>query len=200
MLNLRRNLKLVALEGLEMKKYFFRTIVIILALCAVSGFSHANSDDPAIFWDNEGNVHIFTTSEAELNFAWGWAQMRDNTELLLDTIQNERASTIEQIDASQVENYQLFADGMTGFLNRRLETVSPAHKALLPLQASDIFALQNASLSEWTTVFLHADGFQGAGTSSLGYPNLAVSKQVEAVSREVLMEGFRQLELLLPLN
>ena len=179
-------------------------LLVCFALYLSIGFAdnhtYNSANDPAIFWDEVGNVHIFANSEAELHFAWGWAQMRDNTKILLDTIQNERTSTIEQLDTSQIDNYQLFADGMTGFLNRRLETVSPEHQALLPLQASDIFALQYASLGESLDVYLHTDGFQGAGTSSLGYPNLAVSKKVEAVSREVLMEDFRQLELLLPLT
>jgi len=180
-----------------MKKHF---LALIICFLVALGMSTAQAEDPAIFWDEAGNVHLFTNSDAELHFAWGWAQMRANTKLLLNTIEAARQDSSVMASEADEASYQYFADGMTGFLNRRLETISPAHQAMLPLQAMDVAALQEAALGEWIDIYLHEDGFQDVGTSSLGYPMILASKKVEAVARDVLMEDFRMLELPLPLE
>lgn len=184
-------------ERLIMKR---QALVLVICFLAMLVVSTTQAEDPAIFWDEDGNVHLFTNSEAELNFAWGWAQMRDNTQVLLNAIETRRQSSSVMASETDEANYQYFADGMTGFLNRRLETISPTYQALLPLQANDVVALKDAALGEWIDIYLHQNGFQGVGTSSLGYPQIVVDKKVEAVDRAVLMEDFRMLELLLPLN
>jgi len=175
-------------------------LVLIACFLAILGMSSAHAEDPAIFWDEAGNIHLFTNSEAELNFAWGWAQMRDNTKLLLDVIAKEEPVASAMPFDMDEEQYQLFADGMTGFLNRRLDTLSLEHQALLPLESRDVLRLQKAALGEWRIIFLHHPEFQKAGTGQLGVPKIVIDKKVEAVDRAVLMEDFRMLELLAPLS
>jgi len=185
-----------------MKRHWFIKFICVVAVLGLSITQAENSinKDPAIFWDEAGNIHLFTNSEAELHFAWGWAQMRDNTKLLLNTIQSERQNVAKMVPEAQAENYQFFADGMTGFLNRRLDTLTPAHRAMLPLQSADVMSLMSSELGGWRDVYLHQSDFLGAGTSSLGFPQFTVDNTVLAVDRVDLMGNFEMLELLAPLS
>ncbi len=139
---------------------------------------------PEILWDTWGIPHIVAQKDSDAFYAFGWAQMRSHSDLLLKLYAVARGRGAEyfgdsylptdqsvrilgipdlaeqwyvQQDPAFRANLEAFAAGINDFAHRHPEAVSAAVRAVLPVTPQDVIAHTTRVM----TVFV-------AGTSECG--------------------------------
>ena len=143
-------------------------ILVFLACILLSGSGIRNKDaGPEILWDNYGVPHIYSNSNQEMYYAFGWAQMNNHADLMLklyaqargrsaeyfgkDYLESDRkillfdlpgiASTIYQQKDKEYKSYlDAFVKGINDFAEKNPEAIGEKFRQVLPVTAQDVLA------------------------------------------------------------
>ena len=153
-------------------KSFFHAINIGPALAAgliIFFFGRADAQSPKaeILWDNYGVPHIYGKTTADMYYAFGWAQMHNHANLLLQLYGEGRGRAaeywgkrylnsdeiIQRFDLAQVAQkvyseqhpeYKTYLDefvkGINAYANAHPEAIDEKHKQVLPITPQDVIA------------------------------------------------------------
>ena len=89
------------------------TISIVLALIIYANLNAQNSRSSEIKWDNWGVPHISGATDADVYFAFGWAQMKAHGNIILKSYAKARGRSAEYWGGTQ----NLKSDQLTRKLN-----------------------------------------------------------------------------------
>lgn len=150
-----------------------KTLISIAAFLLFFSQGKAQPRETEILWDNYGVPHIFAPGKAEMYYAFGWAQMHNHANLLLQLYGQARGKAAEywgerfvtsdmQIHmfklperaedqyVHQAPEYKTYLDafvkGVNAYAASHPEAISPECKQVLPVTAQDVLAHCNRIL------------------------------------------------------
>ena len=127
----------------------------------------SQKEQTEILWDNYGVPHIYAGNNKEMYYAFGWAQMTNHANLLLqlygqargrsaeywgaDNLENDKQMMLFNIPAKAEEAYRqqakefkeyidAFVKGINDYAKTYPEAIDENMKQVLPVAATDIFA------------------------------------------------------------
>ncbi len=135
---------------------------IILLACRSN-----RNDNPEILWDNYGVPHIYSTTNQEMYYAFGWAQMNCHADLILklyaqargraseyfgkDYLESDRQILLFDLPGLARENYlkldgeyksylDAFVKGMNDYAKTHADSISEDYRQVLPVTGEDILS------------------------------------------------------------
>ena len=144
-----------------------RVTVVVLALGLATGCARPGPRVTEILWDTWGVPHVFARDEAELSYAFGWAQMHSHGDLLLRLYGESRGRAAEywgegHLDsdrwvramgvpgragewyAAQSPEFRrlldAFADGINAYADAHPDRIADEVKRVLPVTSADVLA------------------------------------------------------------
>ncbi|HYC27587.1 MAG TPA: penicillin acylase family protein, partial [Chitinophagaceae bacterium] len=144
-----------------------RLYVSLFVSCIWVSFTNAQASKTEILWDSYGVPHVFGKSEPEMYYAFGWSQMNNHANLLLqlyaqargkaaeywgqDYLASDRLIHLFNIPGIAGEQYtkqdkhykhclDAFVDGVNAFAAAHPEAISAGNKAVLPVKPEDVIA------------------------------------------------------------
>jgi acyl-homoserine-lactone acylase len=148
-------------------KYTTRIFLCCLLLLLAFNVSVAQQSRHEILWDNYGVPHIYSKTTAGMYYAFGWAQMHNNANLLMELYGKARGRAAEywgkrflnndeivhRFDLAQVaqkiyseqhteyRNYlDAFVKGINDYAKAHPENIGEAYKQVLPITPQDVVA------------------------------------------------------------
>lgn len=147
----------------------------VLATIAVAACTHASANSTAvagteILWDTYGVPHIIAADRNGLAYAFGWAQMRNHSDLMLRLVAQARGAASELLGPDYLEedrwvwilglpaasermlaaqppdmraHLESFVAGINDFAQRNPALVGDSVRAILPVRPVDILAHLN---------------------------------------------------------
>jgi acyl-homoserine-lactone acylase len=146
-----------------MKKVFIAMLVLACQFTAAL----SQPAKTQILWDNYGVPHIYAKTSAGMYYAFGWAQMHNHADLLLqlyglargrgceywgdrwlnndETVhQFDLAGLSEKVYAEQKDEYKAYLDafvkGINDYAKAHPEAIGADYKQVLPITAQDVLA------------------------------------------------------------
>jgi len=138
-----------------------------MLLCLFVRAGHAQQGKPEILWDTYGVPHVYAGSTADMYYAFGWAQMYNHGNLVLQLYGQARGRAAEYWGEGQLPLDRLihlfnipelarqhyaqqepafkacidaFVKGVNAYAAAHPEAISPAMKQVLPVTAGDVMA------------------------------------------------------------
>lgn len=145
-----------------MNKTRFLTISAICLFHFFQAESHVE-----ILWDTYGVPHIMASTDREMYYAFGWAQLEMHPDLLLRLygqargkaaqywgpgfVESDRLINLFEIPVHAQENYNAltaqwkncinaFADGINDYAKKHPETIDTEYRKVLPVKAADVLS------------------------------------------------------------
>jgi acyl-homoserine-lactone acylase len=178
-------------------------------------FAPAGKANPIkIIWDTWGVPHIYASTEKDLFYAQGWAEMQSHANLLLELYGQSRGRGAEYWGAAHLPGDQLvnalgfpelagswwqqqapqtkdmitaFVAGLNDYVKAHPEVVKPENKVVLPVTADDINL--HAMYVFFTRFVGGADLGQTAQWTDLGSNGYAVSPKRSASGHAMLVQN-----------
>jgi acyl-homoserine-lactone acylase len=72
-----------------------RKIAALIIILLFTSFNLKAQKNAEIIWDNYGVPHVYANNEADMYYAFGWAQMHNHANLLLKLYAQARGSAAE---------------------------------------------------------------------------------------------------------
>ena len=147
--------------------HYSRTIFSTLLLCLVLITAEAQPSKKEILWDNYGIPHIYAASEADMYYAFGWAQMHSHGNLVLQLYAQARGRAAEYFGKTLVDsdkqiqlfnlpeqaakNYAVqrpvykshldaFVKGLNDYAKAHMGEIASAYQPILPVKPTDVLA------------------------------------------------------------
>lgn len=144
-----------------------RKIAALIIILLFTSFNLKAQKNAEIIWDNYGVPHVYANNEADMYYAFGWAQMHNHANLLLKLYAQARGSAAEywgeeyvpsdkrihlfNIPDSAKAEYEKFSGADKQFLDAFVAGINSYAKAnpdkidavaakLLPIRATDVLA------------------------------------------------------------
>ena len=146
-----------------------QTLILVFVASVFLSGSGIRDKDPGteILWDSFGVPHIYSASNQEMYYAFGWAQMNNHADLILklyaqargrsaeyfgkDFIESDKkillfdlpgiASTIYQNKDGEYKSYlDAFVKGINDFAQKNPAVIGEKYRQVLPVTAQDILA------------------------------------------------------------
>lgn len=153
---------------------------LLFAACATRPVSVSSpTRDPEILWDSYGVPHIYAADRNGLAYAFGWAQMRNHSDLLLRLVAQARGRAAEYLGPSYLDedrwvwrldmptraeqwlalqspearaHIQAFVDGVNAFARMHSELIGDSVRVVLPVAPADVVAhMQRVLYSRFLT-------------------------------------------------
>ena len=194
-----------------MSRIVFLSSVFIVFLL---GSCQPAEKPPEIIWDDWGVPHIYAQNEYDLYYAFGWAQMNNHGDLILELYGNARGRGAEYWGQEKVQSDRLihtlgfpaqaeknwsefseqektilsaFADGMNAYAEAFPEQLAEAKKVVLPIQPTDVIL---HSLFVVYTRFVGGGELRTAGRwSEMGSNTYAVGPSRSASGNAMLVQN-----------
>lgn len=139
----------------------------VALLCLLAHTSYAQQEKPEILWDTYGVPHVYAGNMADMYYGFGWAQMHNHANLVLQLYGQARGRAAEYWGEEQVQMDQLihlfnipelarqhyaqqepafkacidaFVKGVNAYAAAHPEAIGPALKQVLPVTAIDVMA------------------------------------------------------------
>ena len=143
------------------------SILFILILLLSSCDNKASENEAEIIWDTWGVPHIYANTEADMYYAFGWAQMQNHADLILELYAEARGSASEYFGGEYIERDRLarlfnlqdsaaaqynrftetdrehldaFTKGLNDYANANMGSIADRVRAVLPVTAIDVMA------------------------------------------------------------
>lgn len=144
-----------------------RNCLLLTAIFFSTLFLSAQNEKTEILWDNYGVPHIYAKNYNEMYYAFGWAQMNNHANLLLQIYGQARGRAAEywgndwlesdkqilifdlpekakEIYAKQTKEYKeytnAFVKGINDYAKAHPQAIAENMKQVLPVSATDVFA------------------------------------------------------------
>ena len=186
-----------------------------LAVGVLLSWAPAHAQKPAnILWDSYGVPHVYSASETDMYYAFGWAQMHNHANLLLrlygqargraaeywgeDYLASDQQILLFDLPATARRNYaknqgadkarlDAFVQGVNAYAQAHPEAIDPAMKPVLPITVPDVLAHTTRVLC---LEFLAADDIQDvARTLAPGSNSYAIAPAKSASKNALLVSN-----------
>ncbi|HEY0609208.1 MAG TPA: acylase [Chitinophaga sp.] len=147
--------------------YFHKRMIpfILLFLCSYAGLAQKLKTD--VLWDTYGVPHVYAGNTADMYYAFGWAQMHNHANLLLQLYGQARGRSAEYWGEEHVSRDKLihlfnipelakqqyarqkpdvktyidaFVKGLNAYATKHPEAIGPEQKQVLPVTTTDVMA------------------------------------------------------------
>ena len=149
------------------KQYLKKTALLLCGSIFILNAVIAQPGKTEILWDNYGVPHIYSKTTSGMYYAFGWAQMHNHADLILQLYGEARgraaeywgnnylqgdeivqklnlAQVAEKIYAVQHPEYKnyldAFVNGINAYAKAHPEAISEKYKQVLPVRAQDVIA------------------------------------------------------------
>jgi len=186
----------------------------VLLLCLLVFFfkiADAQSSKTEILWDNYGVPHIYGKTTAGMYYAFGWAQMHNHANLILQLYGNARGKGAEywgkeylktdevvqrfdlpglseKIYHEQHAEYRAYLDafvkGMNDYAKAHPEAIDSEHQQVLPVTAEDVIA---HTINVISLNFVAADDIYGSITETMRGSNAIAIAPSRSASKHALL-------------
>lgn len=146
---------------------FHKRMMLLILLCLCTYASPAQQVKTEVLWDTYGVPHVFAANTADMYYGFGWAQMHNHANLLLQLYGQARGRSAEYWGEEQLlldrfihllnipelaeQQYaqqkpafraciDAFVKGVNAYAKAHPEAIGPKLKQVLPVTASDIMA------------------------------------------------------------
>jgi acyl-homoserine-lactone acylase len=147
---------------------YLRNLTVVFLFCFFTGYvAPAQNSETEILWDNYGVPHIYGKNAGEMYYAFGWAQMNNHANLILQLYGQargraaeywgnkyleldkkillfelpENARTIYQQQSPEIKSYlDSFVKGINDFAVKHPEIIGADFKQVLPVTVFDVIS------------------------------------------------------------
>ncbi|NRB62511.1 MAG: acylase [Saprospiraceae bacterium] len=197
-----------------MKKYFLLTMLLGGLLCGCQTKKSFSPNGTEILWDEWGVPHIYSDNNNDLMYAYGWAQMHNHGNLILELLIKSRGQGAQFFGEEQLTNDMIvhslripekasaffenksdemkgilssFAQGANDYAQAYPDKINPNIQAALPITEADLLG---------HTLFVIGTRFVGGGDlglvsnwKELGSNTYAVSAERSASGNTMLVQN-----------